>query len=345
MPNALVLGGTGILRETVERLAGAGWSVTATSRDPRRVPLRWAELGIAHASADRDDTATLESLLGDGLDLLVDGQCYTPGQAAGLARWSRACGSTVMLSAKAVYVDTHGRHLNSPVPPVWEGRTTEQQPTMSYHGEPHDSREGYGANKAEAERVLVAEGERVSVLRPSKIHGPGARQAREWAIVRRVLDGRLTVPARGGGRNVESTTSATLIAATVLVVASRPGARMLNVADAEPRPARELAQVVAAEAGGELAVVAVPDSAPTSISVLPWTQENVLDATALTRLGVRGMTFPETIGAEVRWLLSQARRGPEGYWQLPAWIDGGSVDYRAEDAWLDRPARHRTEKG
>ena len=29
---------------------------------------------------------------------------------------------------------------------------------MGYHGEPSQSREGYGANKAEAERVLFAQG-------------------------------------------------------------------------------------------------------------------------------------------------------------------------------------------
>jgi hypothetical protein len=41
---------------------------------------------------------------------------------------------------------------------VWDGPIPESQPTMGYHGEPSQSREGYGANKAEAERVLFAQG-------------------------------------------------------------------------------------------------------------------------------------------------------------------------------------------
>ena len=47
MRTALVLGGTGSLRSTVEQLARDGWQVTVTGRRPEAVPTEWDELGVA----------------------------------------------------------------------------------------------------------------------------------------------------------------------------------------------------------------------------------------------------------------------------------------------------------
>ncbi|WP_109471431.1 NAD-dependent epimerase/dehydratase family protein [Ornithinimicrobium cavernae] len=343
-PTALLLGGTGVLRTTAERLAERGGEVTVTARDPARAPAGWATdptaLGTSVAGSvtlalvDRTDPAAVERAVGDGVDLLVDGQGYTPDQATALAALSRRCGTTAYLSAKAVYLDATGRHLNSPEPAHWTGPVGEEGPTMTYAGQAHSSAEGYGANKAESERVLLERGERVTILRPSKIHGPGARQAREWALVRRVLDGREWLPVRRGGA-VESTTSAEVLARTLVRCAELPGTRVLNVADVPPRPARELASAVLEAAGRALPQVEVPDEAPDGLGSLPWGKDMVLDTSALAAFGVEAPTFAETVGAEVEWLLAVAReRG--GTWQVPDWVDGGTVDYAAEDAWLGR---------
>ena len=65
----------------------------------------------------------------------------------------------------------------------------------------YTTREGYAANKVAAEQVLLESGGPVTVLRPSKIHGPGARRPREWVFVKRVLDRRPAVflAHRGAG--------------------------------------------------------------------------------------------------------------------------------------------------
>src|SRR5699024_11536508 len=121
--------------------------------------------------------------------------------------------STVMLSGKAVYVDSAGYHLNSDTPPRFDGPITEDTPTMAPGDMPYDSREGYGANKVAAERVLLDSGHPVTVIRASKVHGEGALPAREWYFVRRILDGRPIVVLADRGRAVVHTTSAVNIAA------------------------------------------------------------------------------------------------------------------------------------
>src|SRR6185437_4529957 len=67
--------------------------------------------------------------------------------------------------------------------------------------------EGYGTNKVAAEQVLLDSGLPVTVLRPSKIHGPGTRQPREWVFVRRVLDGRPVVVLAHQGAGVDHPTA------------------------------------------------------------------------------------------------------------------------------------------
>lgn len=332
---ALILGGTGALRRTAELLAARGWQVTVTGRDEQAAPADWGRHGIRLVVADRADEQATDALVGPGVGLLVDGQCYTPDRARQLARWSRASGSTVVLSAKAVYVDGQGRHVNSPEPPVWEGPVAEEQPTMAYAGQEFRSAEGYGANKAEVERVLRADGERVSVLRPSKIHGAGVRQPRLWPVLARVLGGRTRMAVRRGGV-VESTTSTEALARTVLACGARPASRVLNVADADPRPARELLAETMALAGGSVELVDVEGRHCPGVGRLPWTLDMVLDTSAAARLGVAPTRFADGAAAELDWLRSVARRQVDGTWALPERFDAGWPDLAAEDSCLDR---------
>ena len=71
-----------------------------------------------------------------------------------VGRLSRRCGGTAYLSAKAVYVDPCGHHLNSPGGAHFTAPVPESTPTMAWAGHEVRSREGYGAGKAESERVL-----------------------------------------------------------------------------------------------------------------------------------------------------------------------------------------------
>jgi nucleoside-diphosphate-sugar epimerase len=121
--------------------------------------------------------------------LLVDCICYTAEDATRLLPLLRAATSIVMISSKAVYADAAGNHSNSPTAPRFEGPIRETQPTMAGGDGDYATREGYGANKVAAERVLLDSGALVTIVRPSKIHGVGAAATRV-GFVKRVLDGR-----------------------------------------------------------------------------------------------------------------------------------------------------------
>ena len=314
--HALVLGGTGSLWLAALHLARTGWSVTVTGRDPAHLPPSAAEFGIRFAAVDRDDAAATARLVGDGVDLLVDGQGYHPHQARGLAELSRRCGGTAYLSAKAVYVDARGHHLNSPAGIDLPGPVPESTPTMGWSGQEVRSAAGYGAGKAESERVLLERGERVSVLRPSKIHGPWVRQLRTPPVLDLVAPGPPPEEVVVDRPEIlESTTSAEVLARTVLACATAPGQRVLNVADADPRPAGELAQEVWRAAGVSPVprVVATPSGTAGSSSLresvaLPWRVPMVLDTAAVSDLGVALPTFAETAWMEVEWVLRQRGR-------------------------------------
>jgi nucleoside-diphosphate-sugar epimerase len=168
VPDALVIGGTGLIgRAVARRLLPAGWQVTVTGRDPHRTPTDLAAAGARFAPADRDNAATLATAAAAGCDLLVDCICYTAAQARLLLPLARNAGSTVMISSKAVYVDDAGNHSNSPTPPQFHAPLTEQQPTMQPGDMPYNSPHGYGANKVAAEQVLLDSG------LPVTVHGAG----------------------------------------------------------------------------------------------------------------------------------------------------------------------------
>jgi nucleoside-diphosphate-sugar epimerase len=128
--------------------------------------------------------------------------------------------------------------VNSAVPPNFDGSIRESQPTMALREDiDYRSRDGYGANKVAAERVLLGSGHPVTVLRPSRVHGDGTSKPDEWVFVKRVLDRRRIIVLSRGGRGVDQTSAASNIAALTEVVASAPGMRILNSAD-PTRPAR-----------------------------------------------------------------------------------------------------------
>jgi NAD(P)-dependent dehydrogenase (short-subunit alcohol dehydrogenase family) len=338
-PTCLILGGTGTLAATAEDLARSGADVAVTCRRPELAPAHWSAWGIRVVRADRDDADAVAALVGDGVDGLVDGQCYTASHGKHLAALSHRCGSTVMLSARAVYTDSRGRHANSEDAPHWPGPTAEDTPTMAYHGERFDSRLGYGANKAEAERILGARGARVSILRPARIHGPSTRRIREWPLVRAVLAGSpmIAVERAQATGTLTSTASIAWAAAACL---SRPAARVVNVGDAPAvsnlRAARILVGALARAAGTE--VVAAPEEGPTARSAaadaaphtppggarIPgaWATGQELDLSALQALIGTPPSTERTLAETARWVHSLARRASDGTWELPEAFDG-----------------------
>jgi len=342
MRRALVLGGTGAIgRATARRFLAAGWQVELTGRDPSRFPDDIAAAGGRFVSSERGDDAQLASAFGGGADLLVDCVCFTAEDAARLLPFAREAGSTVMISSKAVYVDRDGSHSNSETKPRFDGPISEAQPTMAPGSGDYMSREGYGANKVAAEQVLLDSGAPVTVLRPSKIHGPGSRQPREWVFVKRVLDGRPAVFLAHRGAGVDHTTAAGNIAALIEVAAESPGTRVLNSADPDAPSALEIARTIARQLDHTWDEVLLEDAPADGVGRTPWDAPHpiVLDTTAALELGYEPAgDYAATVADEVDWLVSAARGGLDAE-LLPPPDDeyfGPLLDYEAEDRRLAR---------
>jgi nucleoside-diphosphate-sugar epimerase len=331
MPSAIILGGTGAIgRATTSRLLAAGWSVRYTSRDPSRAVPELDAAGARFAVFDADDPRVLTSLIGNGADLLVDCVCFTGAQASELAEVMPTVGTTVMISSKAVYVDARGNHSNSPEPPDFGRPISESQPTMAPGSMEYRSAIGYGSNKVAAENVLLESGLPVSILRPSKIHGAGSANPREWMFVRRVLDERPAVLLAHGGRGVDHSTAAANVASLIETVAGLPGTRILNIADPDAPSALEIARTIARHLGHTWREFLLDDSAPAGLGRTYWDAipPRVLDLSAALALGYEPAgTYAETVVHELDWLVRD-----HGSLDLSEFDD--AFDYAAEDAWL-----------
>lgn len=161
-------------------LSRAGWDVDVTGRDPSRMPSELSEIGVRFHQLERSDTRGVERLVGNGADLLVDLVAYTAADVRALLPAMASVESLVLVSSRAVYVDGSGRHINGDDPPQFAGPLREDGPTLppaSDHTDPF-TREGYAACKVAAELAALDSGLPVTVIRPSKVHGRWARNAR-----------------------------------------------------------------------------------------------------------------------------------------------------------------------
>ena len=326
-------------RATARRLAAAGWQVEVTGRDPAHFPAELGEAGVRFHAADRADARRLRDVLGGGADLLVDCVCYTAADARGLLPLAEHATSTALISSKAVYVDAAGNHANSATPPDFGGPIRESQPTMAPGDLEPRSRAGYGANKVAAEQVALDSGLPISILRPSRMHGVGARPPREWVFVKRVLDRRSAVLLAARGTGVVHPTAAANLAALIETIAQQPGARILNSADPDAPTALEISRTIARQLGRTWREVLLDDAAAPGLGGTPWDSPHpvVLDTTASLELGYKPAgDYAATVADEVDWLFDLYRAGdPDGL--LPAADDpyfAGYFDYAAEDAYL-----------
>ena len=343
MARALILGGTGMIGRAIgARLLASGWQVDLAGRDPARMPPGLAQQGATFVPADRHDNAQLLAALGNGADLLVDCVCYTAADATRLLPLLHDAGSAVMISTKAVYADDHGRHSNTDDPPRFPVPLTETQPTVPPSDTGYQTREGYGANKVAAEQVLLDSGHPVTVLRPSKVHGPAAPRPREWMFVKRILDQRPAVLLAHQGRGVDQTSAAANIAALTEAVAASPGRRILNSGDPDAPSGLEISRAIAAHLGHQWEEILLEDDASSEDPVLgayPWDARYpiVLDMTAAAELGYTPAgDYAATVAEEVDWLVSAARGG-QGADRLPGPDDSffaPLLDYAAEDRYL-----------
>lgn len=348
MSHAVVIGGTGLIGRAIgRRLLESGWSVRLLARDRAHTPADLIAAGAAFAGVDRGDPRSVAQAVGEGADLLVDCICYTAAHARGLLPLLPHVGSTVMISAKAVYVDDAGGHVNSPEPPRFTAPITESQPTVAPDtSDGYMSRYGYAACKVAAEELLLASGFPVTVLRPSKVHGEGAIRPYEWAFVKRAIDRRPVVLLAGRGQGGDHPSAAVNIGALVEVVARKPGRRVLNAADPDRPTSRDIARTIAAHLGHQWKEVLLDEDADAHLGRNPWDRRPPiwLDMTAAHDLGYQPVgDYGETVPPALDWLVSIARTGLGGA-DLPAGYDAGAFEgmfnYAAEDSYLASGTPH-----
>lgn len=342
VPEALILGGTGAIgTEVARRLLTDGWKVTVTGRDAAHLDAPLLELGVQFRAVDRADRKAIAAAVGRGVDLLLDCICFTAADAETILPLLPLVASPVMISSKAVYIDTQGRHSNSDEPAFFKRPIREDQPTLPPGGPwPKDSSEGYGRHKVAAERTLLESGAPVSVLRPSKVHGRRARPPREWVFVKRALDRRPCVLLARRGRGVDQPSSAANLAALVQLAAETPAPRVLNAADPDAPDALQISRVVAAHLGHRWEEVLLPDGAAPELGDHPWNRRFpiVLDMSAAELLGYRPVgDYASTVAEELGWLTDLARSGP-GLLESQGSYFARYLDYEAEDRFLGQGA-------
>jgi nucleoside-diphosphate-sugar epimerase len=306
---AVILGGTGAIGgATALRLANAGWEVEVTGRTAALMPQDLMAAGVRFHAIERGDTAAIESLVGPGADVLVDLLAYRAADARALLRVLNAVESPVVISSRAVYVDADGRHINGDEPPRFPVPLSESNPTLRPAADDVDpyTREGYAPSKVAVEHVMLDSGLPVTVIRPSKVHGRWARNARTRGIVERMLRGDEVIPLVRGGASIDHLTAAANTAALIEMVAAMPGARVLNSADPDAPPAREVVRAIGEELGwqGRLELLEGGEE-DDERGAHPWSARNpiVLDTSASERLGYRATgRGVDLIRDEARWV-------------------------------------------
>ncbi|CAO5162014.1 Reductase [Frankia sp. AiPs1] len=279
------------------------------------------------------------------VDVLIDLIAYSADDAGQLLRVTDRVGSLIVLSSFGVYTDAARRNLRTAADgltafPDFPVPLREDQPTVSAD----DASYPYAAGKVALERTLLEESPvPVTVIRAGAIHGPGSTFAREWWLVKRVLDGRPAI-VLSHGQNVFHSVATTNLADLIAAAAERPGTRILNSGDPQPPTALEITQILLRLMGHSLPVLLLPGEPPVrGVGDHPWLLAGslVADLTAAKQeLGYRPATsYADAAAGTVAWLRDQVA-GSDWRRHLPQLAAREHLfDYDAEKTFLQQLAR------
>jgi nucleoside-diphosphate-sugar epimerase len=304
----VILGGTGALGgAAAARLADSGWTVDVTGRDPLSMPHSLTEMGVRIHAIDRGDTDAIAHLVGSGVDLLVDLLAFRAADVRAILPLMASATSSVVISGRAVYVDARGNHLNSDHPPRFPVPIREDNPTLPPANEDMDpfSREGYAPCKVAVERTALDSGLPVTVIRPSKVHGRWARNARTRQFVEAMDRGETPIELAENGRSVDHLTAASNTAALIEVVSALPDARILNSADPDTPTAAEIVRSIGVHLGWNGTITGADATNDPDQGHHPWRTAHpvVLDTTAAARLGYLPVgTSLDLLVEEIDWV-------------------------------------------
>lgn len=329
MGRAVILGGAGQIGIAVaQALVARGWDVILVGRSPSP-PGPWI-----FQPADRDAAGAVEAVVGAGADLLLDCIAFDGRHADQLCRVAGDVRHIVAISSASVYADPEGRTLDEAAEtgfPVFPVPIPEDHPVVA------PGPETYSTRKVAMERQLLEGAPNATVLRPCAIHGPHSKHAREWWVIKRLLDGRKVIPLAYQGQSRFQTTSTRAIGEAVLRALGGTAPRVLNVADADAPTVSRIARTIMQTLGREAELVGLPDAPyPPGVGGTPWSVARpMICATSLPR----ARTYAETAPAAIEWIVraSEGRDWRAVFPQLAAYPKD-LFDYAAEDTVLARAA-------
>jgi nucleoside-diphosphate-sugar epimerase len=333
---ALVIGGSGPTGPHVlAGLLARGYDVAMLHRgvhEPAGLP------AVRHIHADPHFASALEEALADkDFDLVV--AMYGRLKAVGQVVAGR-CGHLVGISGV----------------PVYRG-FVEPQHTRPYgmkllarESSPKADTAGQRAKAAmlvlEAERSIFEQGRvhgvPVTSVRYPQIYGPRNIVPWEWAVVKRVLDGRRRIIVPDDGLWIVSRCAARNAAEVVLCIVDQPeasGGQAFNCADDDQFTLRQWVELAARYAGGELEIVGIPSAVARSAFaelLAPGSRPHMIVSAEKARaeLGyVEAVSAYDALRETVEWMIANPIRLEE----YPLYT--AKFDYALDDRMIDEYRR------
>ena len=326
----LFIGGTGLISTAIVRkLLERGDAVTCFNRgkSESRLP---GHPNLTIVAGDRKDRTAFEGAFAEQhFDVVVDMISFSPDDAeSDIRAFSGKCGQFVHCSTVCVY---SGPPETIPTPET----------------EPYHSIGGYGKNKAEIEKRLLAEhaksGFPVTILRPSHSYGEGGLILRPWGpggdgwlrFVDRLKKGKpVIVP--GDGTGLWASCHVDDVAEGFIAVLGKPEAfgQCFNITGEENMTWNTFHEQVAQVVGGTFEPVYIPTDILCEIApnwsgglkeIFAW--PSIFDNSKIKALGYPGQTidFREGTRRTLAWMESEGKSADESG-------DGGYED-RLIDAW------------
>lgn len=333
---ALVIGGSGPTGPHVlEGLLERGYDVAMLHRgvhEPDGLP------EVRHIHADPHFTETLtDAVAGEEFDLVLAtyGRMKVTGEV-----FAGRCEHLVGVGGVPVYRGFIEPHHSRP----WGMKIlSKEDAPLADTAHPTSK---FAMQVLEAERSVLARGAagayKASYVRYPQIYGPRNIVPWEWAVVRRIRDGRRVMVLPDDGLWIISRSAARNAAHALMCIVDQPdvaAGQSYNIADDDQFTVRQWAEVVAGLAGGGLEFVGVPSLlTPSSLNefLAPTSRPHmIVDASKIrTQLGYRDVvTAEDALRETVEWL-QENEPTPEAY---PVYT--GRFDYDLEDRLLDVYAR------
>ena len=174
------------------------------------------------------------------------------------------------------------------------------------------------------------------------VYGPYQGAPREWAVVRRVLDGRRRIILPDGGLTLDAFGSAENMAHALLLAVEQPGqasGEIFNAADSHALSLRDVVYHAARALDWEFEIVDLPAALAVPARPLlgrPTTTHRLYDLTKIrSRLGYRDVVAPaEAVARTARWLAAHPPPPANGI-PVEAVLQD-PFDYAAEDQLIER---------